>query len=135
MRTSRFSFLIALAAVGFLLLGGVAIAHTVSHPTSLSISRSPGGTVAPGTLVTFSGKLSSEKKACINDSKINVIKVGTGVVASRHTDATGHYEYRRPVWTTARWRVTFPGKVLNATHPHNHTCEASSSNSIRVTVA
>lgn len=135
MRASRVSFLIALAAAWVLLLSGVALAHTVAHPTSLNISRSPGGTVAPGTQVTFSGQLSSGKKACIDFSKVKLIKVGAGVVASRHTDGTGHYEFTKRVHETARWRVTFPGEVLNATHPHNHTCEASSSEKIRVPVS
>lgn len=126
--------LIALVIVGLLLLGTVASAHTVSFPTSLTLSRSPGGTVAPGTRVTFSGELSSDKKACVNGSKITLIQIGEGRVASRRTDAQGDYSFRVAVTETSRWRTRYGGEVLNATHPHNHTCGASASNRIRVRV-
>lgn len=134
MRALRASTLVALVAAGIFVLGGVAYAHTVSFPTSLTLSRSPGGTVAPGTRVTFSGELSSEKKACVNGSKITLIQIGEGPVATRRTDAQGDYSFRVAVTETSRWRTRYGGEVLNATHPHNHTCEASASNRIRVRV-
>ncbi|HEX9885633.1 MAG TPA: hypothetical protein VGA70_04055, partial [Longimicrobiales bacterium] len=86
MRATRGSFLTIFGLVAVLSLSDVASAHTVSFSTSLSISRSPRGTVEPGTKVTFSGRLSSEKKACKNGSKIQLIRVGEGVVATHRTD-------------------------------------------------
>jgi hypothetical protein len=134
MKTLRAGSVVALVIAGILLLGTVAYAHTVSFPTSLTLSRSPGGTVAPGTRVRFFGELSSDKTACVNGSRIKLIKIGEGVVATRRTNAQGDYSFRVTVTETSRWRTRYGGEVLNATHPHNHTCEASSSNRIRVRV-
>jgi hypothetical protein len=141
MRASRLSLLAVLTAAALLVpLGGVATAHTESFSTSLSIGRSPDGAVDPGTVVTFSGRLSPGNqlvtggRACINDSKIKLIQIGEGVVGSDRTNAHGRYEINERVNETARFRVRYAGEVLNSTHPHNHTCEASSSNRIRVRV-
>jgi hypothetical protein len=133
MRASRVAFL-ALAGVVLLALGGVATAHTRSFDTSLSIDRSPDGAVAPGTVVRFSGELSSGKRACITNSRIRLIQIGEGVVGSDRTNGQGRYVIRERVEETARFRVRYAGEVLNSTHPHNHTCEASSSSRIRVRV-
>ncbi|MGH2590920.1 MAG: hypothetical protein ACRDGW_09000 [Actinomycetota bacterium] len=116
------------------IFGGVASAHTRSFETSLSIDRSPDGAVARRTVVRFSGELSSGKKACINDSRIRLIQIGEGVVGSDRTNGQGRYVIRERVEETARFRVRYSGEVLNSTHPHNHTCEASSSSRIRVRV-
>ena len=133
MKVSRVSSLVAMVAVVTLVLSGVAYAHTVVWPTGLSISRSPEGKVAPGKMVTFSGRLTSEKKACVRDSRINLVKAGV-VVAHRRTDGVGRYVIHHRVRHTAHWRVHFAGKVLNVVHPHNHTCAASWSSRIRVRV-
>jgi hypothetical protein len=107
-------------------LSGVAYAETVVYPTEISVARRPTGAVSPGTVVHIYGKLSSEKLACIRNSKIQLIRVGKGVVARTATDLKGRYAFDRKVRNTSRWRVRFPGKVLNAVHPHNRTCGASS---------
>ena len=120
------------ASVVILLSGGVAEAHTVAHPTSPTINRHPQGSVKRGTIVTFRGKLHSPTPACRSGSRIRLIKVGQGVVARTRTNFAGIYRFRRRVHQTSRWRVDFPGEILSAVHPHNHTCAASSSNSIRV---
>lgn len=123
-----------LAGLALVIVAGVASAHTRSFNTSLSINRSPDGSVDPGTVVTFSGKLSSGKDACINNSKIKLIEIGEGVVGSDRTNRNGRYEIDERVDETARFRTRYAGEVLNATHPHNHTCDASSSERIRVRV-
>lgn len=115
------------ASLGLVIaLSGVAYAHPTEFPTDISVARSPRGAVAPGTTVHIYGKLSSPKRACIRRSTIQLIRVGKGVVATTVTTRRGRYAFDRRVWNTARWRVRFPGKVLNAVHPHSHTCEASS---------
>lgn len=134
MRGLRVAF-VFVTATALLALGDVASAHTRSFETNLSIDRRPDGAVAPGTVVRFSGELSSEKKKCINNSKIRLIQVGEGVVGGDKTDGQGRYLIRERVEETARFRVRYAGEVLNGTHPHNHTCEASKSNRIRVRVA
>ncbi|MGH2579327.1 MAG: hypothetical protein ACRDGP_00565 [Actinomycetota bacterium] len=67
-------------------------------------------------------------------SKIQLIRVGEGVVATRKTNDRGKYSFRVAVNQTARWKTRFPGKVLTAAHPHNHTCKRSVSDRIRVPV-
>lgn len=126
--------LVAVVAVVTLVLSGVAFAHTVVYPTSLSINRSPTGKIAPGHAVTFYGRLTSPKHRCVAFSRIDLIRVGVGVVGHRRTDGVGRYAIRHRVWVDSRWRTHFPGKVLNATHPHNHTCAGSYSRSIAVRV-
>jgi hypothetical protein len=132
-RTSRVAFFVLITMV-LSIFGGVASAHTRSFETSLSIDRSPDGAVAPGTVVTFSGELSSGKKACITNSRIRLIQIGEGVVGRDRTDGQGRYLIRERVNETARFRVRYAGEVLNGTHPHSHVCEGSSSSRIRVRV-
>ncbi len=132
MRRSLRYLAVVLAAT--LALTGVALAHTISFPTSITVSRDPTGAVERGTTVRIFGKLSSEKRACYRHSKIQLIRVGTGVIRRTTTDGRGRYEFSLTVRRTARYRVRFPGKVLNAVHPHLHTCEASSSSSFRIPV-
>lgn len=115
------------AALGLVIaLSGVAYAHTVAYPTAISAKRSPSGAVERGTVVHIYGRLTSEKRQCFVRSRILLIKVGVGVVDRTRTDLRGRYAFDRKVRHTSRWRVRFPGKVLNAVHPHSHTCEASS---------
>ncbi len=135
MDRARRSITVALVAAVVSLLGSVAQAHTVTFATDLSISRSPAGAVAPGTRVTFSGRLSSERHSCEVGSRVTLIKIGEGPVGSDRTDDRGRYSIRERVSETARFRTTFGGKVLNAVHPHDHTCGASGSPRIRVPVA
>jgi hypothetical protein len=134
MKSFRVPIFAALVAAVVALAGNVAVAHTVEFPTSLSISRSPGGTVAPGTRVTFSGKLSSERHRCEVGSRVTLIKIGEGPVGSDRTNDHGRYSISERVSETARFRTTFGGKVLNAVHPHDHTCGSSASPRIRVPV-
>lgn len=135
MRLPRKGRILVLGVAGVLLLAGIAQAHSVKFPTSLSISASPSGIVEPNTRVTFSGKLSSEKEACRRHSSVSLIKKGEGVVDTTKTDAHGKYKFRVKVNETAEWRVKFSGKVLNAVHPHNHVCRSSKSERIRVQVS
>ena len=134
MRLPRKGRILVLGVAGVLLLSGIAQAHTVTYETSLSISASPSGILAPNTRVTFSGKLSSEKAACRRHSSVSLIKKGEGVVDTTKTDH-GKYKFRVKVNETAKWLVKFSGKVLNAVHPHNHVCGSSKSKRIRVRVS
>ena len=133
MRTSRVLFLVV-AVLAAAVVAGVANAHTGSFDTKLSIKRSPDGRVDTGTVVKFSGRLRSGKDACTNGSKIRLIEIGVGVVGRDRTNNNGRYKIKERVDETARFRTRYPGEVLNATHPHNHTCESSRSEKIEVRV-
>jgi hypothetical protein len=132
MSRSRRVLVLCIAAV--CLSGGVADAHTVHHRTSLGIGRRPLGAVQPGTDVRFKGRLRSQTAACRGESVIKLVRIGVGVVATTVTGPGGRYSFNRTVRHTARWKVRFNGKVLNGTHPHNHTCRGSASRRVRVLV-
>jgi hypothetical protein len=133
MMRGRRVLVLGIAAV--VLSGGVAEAHTVHHNTTLGINRTPHGVVQPGTVVTFKGKLRSQAASCRDGSTIELIRVGFGVVDTTTTGPTGRYSFQRLVNETHRWRTFFPGKVITAVHPHNHTCREDASKTIRVKVS
>lgn len=114
--------------------GPIASAHTVAYPTSLTLKASPSGPVARGTAVTFKGRLSSSKRACVRRVKVKLLQVGVGFVAHKRTGRGGGYSFVQKLRETGDWRVRFLGRVLNAQHPHNHTCDASTSHVVTVEV-
>lgn len=120
--------------VAAFLLSGTALAHDVTFNTRLSISRSPSGTVDPGTSITFSGKLRSPKGRCERSMLIKLIKVGKGIVDKTRTDDRGRYRFEPTVRRTSTWRTRFSGRALDATHPHSHVCEAATSKEVTVPV-
>jgi hypothetical protein len=127
---------LSVALVAVLLVEGIALAHTKTHPRSLSLTRAPAGIVAPGTSVTFQGRLSSPKLKCRRNSTITLVNVNTGdVVGSDGTDRAGRYSITVTVRDTTRYRASFAGKVLRSVHPHSRTCSASRSNRLRVRVS
>lgn len=137
---SRVLVLLTVAlAVAVVPASGMVYAHTIEYPTSISIARTPKAAVLPkGTEVTFYGKVSSEKHACVVNSRV-LLKVVVGGIgelkeAVTWTNATGHYSFTRTVRQTHKWQVQFDGKVLNKATPHNHTCGAVWSRVIRVPV-
>jgi hypothetical protein len=126
---------LVLSITAALLSAGVAQAHTVRNGTKLGLHRRPQGVVDPGTVVTFRGKLQSQTAACRQGSVVKLIKVGLGVIGSTTTRPSGRYSFRKVV-NNSSWYITrFSGKVLNGTHPHNHTCKSDTSNRIRVRVS
>jgi hypothetical protein len=126
---------LVLGIAALFLSGGVARAHTVHHPTRLGLNRTPHGILQPGTIVTFKGKLRSQAASCREDSTIQLIRDGFGVVETTTTGPRGRYSFNRIVNETSRWRTNFPGKVITGVHPHNHTCIADLSNRVRVRVS
>ncbi len=116
-----------------LLLGGAAAASGTAH-TSLSLKRHPGGKVAPGTVVTFSGKLESSKTLCESKEKVKLVRVGSGVVSTTTTSASGAYSFHRKVSKTHKWEVRFDGHV-SGVHPNTTTCLKSTSHVISIPVS
>jgi hypothetical protein len=112
--------------VAVMLLPETASAVTTTYPTSITAHRKPTGVVERGTAVHIYGKLSSEKRVCIRNSTIKLIRVGTGVIRTTKTGRRGRYAFDIRVRKTARYRVRFPGKTVNVVHPNTIVCEASS---------
>ena len=126
--------ILALSLAGGLLIGGVASAHTAIVPTSLSLKASPSKNVPKHTAVKFSGVLSSNDPACKGLSRVNVFRVNDGFVGRTQTRVNGQWSLTKNVIKTATYQAVFDGKILSAVHPHSHTCAASASNTVTVTV-
>jgi hypothetical protein len=129
----RLAPVLALSALFALLMPGVASAHTVEHDTSVTATRTPGGVVEPGTTVRIFGELSSPSQKCVTGSRVGLFRRGEGQIRTDVVGRRGRFSFQVDVSETTRFRVEFDGKVLNANHPHNHTC-APSADSVRVRV-
>ncbi len=125
---------IAATFLVLLLIAGVAWAHTVEFQTRVRI-RVSDTRVSAGDRVRVTGHLRSPTDACERHSKVKLIRVGVGVWDKDKTDRKGKYAFTVKPDETAEWRVKFPGKVLNAVHPHNHTCAKSTSETVKIKVA
>jgi hypothetical protein len=131
----------AVALVTVLVAGGVAVAHQFSDGTKLTISRSPTGEVAPGTVVTFTGKLKLKNQdtghhSCVADQTVRLFKKKLGPdkkVGKDETNRTGKYKIDQGVQKTRRFYAKFDGKD-SGVHPHSHVCLASKSDAIKVKV-
>ena len=122
-----------LALVVLLAVEGIALAVSYTQPTSLSLGRRPIGTINPGTRVTFFGRLNSARPACERFKVIQLVRVGTGVVAMTRTNSLGRYRFERRIRRTGRFRTRFQG-TANGVHPNIKVCLASSSRTIIVRV-
>ena len=122
----------ALVAAVMVATGGIAVAHTFTAPTSLSITASR-HVVDPGDRVTFSGRLQSPRRFCRRHSRIQLVHLRSGNVVG--TDVTN----RRGRWVITkrarrgihRYFARFNGKTRGV-HPHRHTCNGSRSGFVKV---
>ena len=115
-----------LALVVLLAIEGIALAISYTAPTSLSLGRRPIGVINRGTRVTFFGKLSSPRPACERYKVIQLIRVGTGVVAMTRTNSLGRYRFVRRIWRRGYFRTRFQG-TAQGVHPNIKVCLASRS--------
>jgi hypothetical protein len=121
----RIARYLVLTSVVVVLMPGVASAHTVEFDTDISATRRPGGLVESGTRVRIFGELSSPRRGCVTDSVVELHREGERI-RSEVVGSDGAFSFRVRVSRTTRFRVVFNGKILNADHPHNHTCGPSS---------
>jgi hypothetical protein len=82
--------------------------------------------VQKGHAFTIDGFLRSSKHFCRADSKIELVKVGGGVVAHDRTTARGHYAFRHTIHRTTKFFTKFDGKAKGV-HPNIRVCRKSSS--------
>lgn len=131
----RVRALVAVTALALALgLAGAALAASWTVTTSLTIVRSPTGTVAKGTLITFKGRLRADRALCKRYQEVRLVRVGVGVVGSTTTNGWGKYVIRKRVYETARWRTQFPG-FIKGVHPNVKVCLSSESRIKKVPVA
>src|SRR5207247_5343008 len=108
-------FLIPLSLV---LSGGAAVAASSVAHTTLTIHGKPGGVVAPGTVITISGKLNSGNALCRSGQTIQLIELGTLLpVATTVTDAKGNYSFTQTVSADSAFQTHFAGSV-SGVHPN-----------------
>jgi hypothetical protein len=101
-----------------------AFAARFSVDTHLSIAAPR--RVQSGHRFTISGFLKSTKHFCRASSKVQLLKVGSGVVATKRTTNRGHYSFRRSIQRTTRFFTRFNGKVRGV-HPNIRKCRKSRS--------
>lgn len=126
--------ILAAVVVTGLSIGGVASAHTESFPTNLSLAASE-RSVGAGTVVRFTGVLDSPEPGCRASSRIELMQTDDGFQVSTMTRKDGSYSVTRLIRESGTFQAVFGGKVLDGVHPHNHTCAASVSNTVTITVA
>lgn len=125
--------LLVLTLVALFVLEGLALAASFTAETNLKVGRRPRGPVEKGTSVRIIGKLHSPKPFCRRGKRIQLIRIGKGVIASRRTNFRGRYRFDRRVFRPARFRTRFRGSV-SGVHPNIKTCLASTSRVVRVRV-
>ena len=115
-------------------LVGTSSAHTVSHPTSLSIDKIPSGATNPGDRVLIVGRL--RPNACKARQTIKLKRVRPGADSTLGTDKTdGDGEYRFPINPDADMTLyTRFGGSVDSSYGHSHTCEKSRSARVLVNV-
>jgi len=119
-------------SLGLLLLApDVGQAHVMSWETNLTL-RANDRTVTRGTVVKFTARLSSAKRTCYVNRVVRLQRNGVTVDSDR-TNQFGKAVFRRTVNSTANYRAVFRGFRFGR-HPHSHTCLASTSNTVTVTV-
>ena len=123
-----------LICLSFVLSGGIAVADSSVTRTNLTIHGKSGG-VAPGTAITISGKLNSERASCRSGQTIQLFSLVGGVVqvGSTVTDAKGKYSFTQTVTGDSAFQTHFGGSV-SGVHPNTHVCALSTSRILKVNV-
>ena len=123
-----------LICLSFVLSNGIAFADSSVTRTNLTIHGKSGG-VAPGTAITISGKLNSERASCRSGQTIQLFSLVGGVVqvGTTVTDAKGKYSFTQTVSSDSAFQTHFAGSV-SGVHPNTHVCALSTSRILRVNV-
>jgi hypothetical protein len=103
----------------------------VNVKTSL-VLRVSDNQVPEGTKVSFGGQLKSPWIKCVKNRKVKLLRNGNKL-GVRRTNATGQVLFRRQLFHTGTFKLRFAGRQWGK-HPHRHSCRASNSRKIRVTV-
>jgi hypothetical protein len=123
-----------LICLSFVLSGGIAVADSSVTRTNLTIHGKSGG-VAPGTAITISGKLNSERASCRSGQTIQLFSLVGGVVqvGMTVTDTKGNYSFTQTVNADSAFQTHFAGSV-SGVHPNTHACALSTSRILKVNV-
>jgi hypothetical protein len=121
-------------SLSLVLSSGIAFAASSVSRTTLSIHGKSGG-VAPGSAITISGKLNSERASCRSGQTIQLFSLVGGVVqvGTTVTDAKGNYSFTQTVNADSAFQTHFAGAV-SGVHPNTHVCALSTSRILKVNV-
>jgi hypothetical protein len=124
MRTASRRKVLVVAVMAGLLFAPDAFAASYKVDTHLSIT--PPRNARSGHAFTIDGSLRSRKHFCRASSRIDLIRVGAGVVAHTRTTKRGHYSFRQKIHRTTKFYTKFNGKSRGI-HPNIRTCRSSRS--------
>jgi hypothetical protein len=106
-------------------------AHSVDTRLSLDVGDH---TVRPNQEITFFGRLRTEahKARCQRNARIQLIRVGTGVIATDVTDAQGEFSFTiDPQPDRGRYFVRYAGSAPFG-YRSGHRCEGDDSRKISI---
>jgi hypothetical protein len=134
----RLPVLAFLVGAALLLATLTAFAHTFTDATTLTIHRTPSGTLNVGQKVKIYGRLGSKHVACHANKAILLWRKNKGQTAFHHiattrTTTAGRYHFIRHPRRTARYYTQFR-KTKYVVHPHRHVCLGSKSTIIKIPV-
>jgi len=121
--------------VGFSLVG-VAWAHTFHDSPSITIDRSPSGTVSPGDRVVVFGHVKAPHKLCKTGREVSLFRVQPGAdrrLATDTTDAEGEYRFVRHPKGDQTVYVRLP-HLLETSYGHSHECDKARSSNLSISV-
>ena len=125
--------LVVAFAVASLLLVGPAAAHVRVASTTLKLAASP-QTVHVGKTLTLKANLASNWKKCYSQRKVSFYRNGVKqFTKGTNTHGVATKKIKPNHKGTFKWVAKFKGRKWGD-HPHKHTCLASQSKAVTVTV-
>jgi hypothetical protein len=130
-----FRIVVPLLALGVALAGSqAALAHTKTFKTSLTLTTTKHH-VDAGSDVKLQGSLSSGKDRCKSAQTVEIWRDGAAV-GTATTSKSGRYTFTdaAPATGTHEYQAKFAGSTFGTPPKHQHTCAASESKAVKVTV-
>jgi hypothetical protein len=121
---SRQTKVLVVAVMASLLFTTDSLAAAFRVDTHLSITAPHH--VQSGKGFKISGFLRSRRHFCRASSRIQLVKVGAGVVDKKRTNKRGHYTFHQRIHRTTKFFTRFAGKSRGI-HPNIRTCRKSKS--------
>ena len=122
----------AMSSLAFAGVVAVAVAHTVKHPTTVTIHVKKGSAHKPGS---FEGKVSSDTPRC-EVGRTVAVRMGettTVLIGTTTTDAKGNWTLQLPgAAQPGSYHAVARRKVLRRNSHHLHICKKGISPSVTV---
>jgi hypothetical protein len=122
--------------LGLMLTATSAQAHVFTAGTTLTAKKAPGPPTDPGDKVLIFGKLKSAQADCRAGETVALFKKKRGPdrrLGTDVTDSEGEYRFKLRPNRSMRVYTRFAGSV-DSSYGHSHTCQGSTSDTVRVRV-